>query len=187
MFLDGGWGARKVVLTTARISGRSPNGVPSQASRTALLRRACHGARRRKTRGLLHLKPPHRRYHTAHSCHLDHFLLAPPTTKFFIIRAESRQPSRYHQGGDCSLKAPAARSRRGLVQKRGGGGSDPRRSIFGRASAASSSESARSSPGEPTPLCPVRCCCRCGAWRKGSESRERRGETNHTILPPGLH
>lgn len=33
--------------------------------------------------------PPHQLYHSAHSCHLDHFLFSP---KFFIIRAESCQP-----------------------------------------------------------------------------------------------
>lgn len=35
------------------------------------------------------LMPPHQLYHSAHSCHLDHFLFSP---KFFIIRAESCQP-----------------------------------------------------------------------------------------------
>lgn len=67
-----------------------------------VLHRACH--RKRK---LLHLMPPHQLYHSAHSCHLDHFLL--PSSLSSVKRTASRLSSalrsRYHQGGDCFLKA----------------------------------------------------------------------------------
>lgn len=65
-------------------------------------RRACH-----RQRTLLRPVPPHQPYRSAHSCHLDHFLLPSSlsSAKRTASRLSSALLSRYHQGGDCVSKA----------------------------------------------------------------------------------